>query len=72
MAENLRDADDGKVSRVDDDVASGRAHALSAGTEELERRSLPTQHFNQLRAIHFARSFTGGNQNLHGNYCSGG
>ncbi len=38
MAENFGDADDGKIFRVDDGVAAGGAHALSADAEEFELR----------------------------------
>src|SRR5258708_3079012 len=38
VAENLGDADDGKIFRVDDGVAAGGAHALSADAEEFKLR----------------------------------
>ena len=40
MAKNFGDADDREVPGVDNDVASGGAHEVSAGTEELNRRCL--------------------------------
>ena len=36
MAENFGDADDGKIFGVDDGVASGGPHAVSADAEEFE------------------------------------
>ena len=73
-ADDLSDADDGQVFGIDDDVATGGAHALSAGAEEVNLRSMrrdsrprlssgaqlrsPPQRLDQLRAIHFARGFT--------------
>jgi hypothetical protein len=36
MAENLRDTHHGKVLRVDDSVAPGGAHALSAHAKEFK------------------------------------
>ena len=68
MAENLSDADNGKILCVDNDVASGGAHALPASAKEFKRLSLRRplpQSVYQSRAIHFARSFAGGDQNLH-------
>jgi hypothetical protein len=57
MADDLGDADNGEVLGIDDNLAASRAHALSAGAEELEPWTTPPQRLNQLRAIHFARSF---------------
>ena len=62
MAEDFGDADDGEILGIDDGVAAGGAHALAADAEELERRIAAAQGFDQLRAVHFPRSFTGGDQ----------
>src|SRR5258706_4935028 len=59
MAEDFRDADNRKIFRVDDGVAADGAHAFSADTEEINPRIAATQGFNELRAVHFSRSFAG-------------
>jgi hypothetical protein len=38
MTENFGDADDGEIPGVDDDLASGGAHALAASAEKVKRR----------------------------------
>ena len=66
MADDLSDTDDGEVFGVDDDVAAGGAHAVSARAEERDAAGdSSAQSFNQLRSIHFARSFARRDQNLH-------
>ena len=87
-AKNLSDADDGKVFRINNDLASRRPHALPARAEKFKLQCLrgggaepchhtsrngrpPPQRFNQLRAIHFARGFAGGDQNSHGSIVTG-
>ena len=69
--DDLDDADFGDLARVDQQVATGAAHLLSAHPEELDAaiwraaRDLPAQGFHQFCAIEFARSFSGGDQNSH-------
>ncbi len=36
MAEDFRDADHGEIFRINDSVAAGSAHAVSANAEEFE------------------------------------
>ncbi len=62
MAEDFGDADDGEVFGVDDRVAAGGAHAVSADTEEFEGRIAAAQGFDELRAVHFPRSFASRDQ----------
>ncbi len=57
MAKNFRDADDGKIFRVDDGVTAGGAHAVSANAEEIKLRIEAAQGFDELRAVHFSGSF---------------
>src|SRR5207253_10819081 len=59
MAENFCDSDNGKLLGIDDGVASGGAHALSANPGEFERRIISAQRLHKLRAIHFAGSLPG-------------
>jgi len=59
VAEDFGDAHDGEVFRVDYGVAAGGAHALSPDAEELELRVAAVQGFDELRAVHFPRSFAG-------------
>src|ERR1700722_1436043 len=66
MAEDFGDADDGEVFGVDDGVASGGAHAVGADAEEFERWVAAAQGFDELSAVHFTRSFAGGDENSHG------
>ena len=74
MADNFRDTDDGEVLGIDDGVATGSPHAVSADAEEFEptlrvRRFLSassTQGRNKLRPIHFTGCFAGGDQDSHG------
>src|SRR5579862_7349808 len=66
MTEDLRDADDSQVFRVDNGVAACGAHAVSTDAEKLElafKFGCPrmtygaAQRLNKLRPIHFPRSF---------------
>jgi hypothetical protein len=66
VAEDLGDTDDGKVLGVDDRVASGGTHALSANPEKLQRRIAALQGFDELGAVHFPGRFSGGDQDSHG------
>jgi hypothetical protein len=59
VAEDFGDADYGKIFRVDDGVAAGGAHAVSADAEEFKLRFAAMQGFNKLRAVHFPGSFAG-------------
>src|SRR5580704_11487547 len=59
MTENFGDADDGEVFRVDDRVAAGGAHAVSADAEEIEVWIATAQGFDELRAVHFSGCFAG-------------
>jgi hypothetical protein len=59
VAEDFGDANDGEVFRIDYGVAARGAHALSADTEEIELRVEAVQGFDELRAVHFPRSFAG-------------
>jgi hypothetical protein len=81
-AKNLSDANDRKILSIDNNLASGSPHAFPARAKELRRDSRPRlssgaklrsppQRINQLRAIHFARSFTGRDQDTHGSHCNG-
>ena len=65
MTEDFGDADDGEIFGVDDDVASGGAHLLSADAEELCRGVPAPQGLDQLRAIHFPRSFARRDEHTH-------
>ena len=72
MADNLGDADDRQILGVDDDVAPGFPHALAArpekcqsGREVRSRHRMSAQRFDQLRAIHFSRRFSCGDEDLH-------
>ena len=72
MADNLSDSDNREVLSIDNNLASGSSHALPARAEELNRWVAPPQRLNQLRAIHFARGFAGGDKNLHSCIVTGG
>src|SRR5207249_11387876 len=65
MTEDFCDSDDGKLLGIDDGVASSGAHALSSYPEELERRIISAQRLHKLRAIHFAGSLPGRDQDEH-------
>src|SRR5580704_11014125 len=59
VAENFGDADHGEILSVDDCVAAGGAHPLSANAEELNLLIAAAQGCNELRAVHFSGSFAG-------------
>ncbi len=59
MAEDFGDADDREILGVDDRVAAGGAHAVSADAEKFELRVAAVQSFDELRAVHFSGSFAG-------------
>ena len=59
MAEDFGDADDGEIFRIDDCVAAGGAHAVSADAEEFELQVVAAQGFDELRAVHFPGGFAG-------------
>src|SRR5258708_3305452 len=59
MAEDFGDADNGEIFRVNDSIAAGRAHAISANAEEFKSLIAATQGLDELRAIHFSGSFAG-------------
>jgi hypothetical protein len=65
MTENLGDSDDGEILGVNNNVASGGAHALSSGSKEAEGRVPSPKRFDQLRAIHVAGGFARRDQDLH-------
>ena len=65
VGEDFGDANDGEVFHVDDRIASGGAHFVSAGAEEFERWIQAAQSFDELRPVHFTRGFTGGDENSH-------
>src|SRR5208282_6346511 len=65
MAYDFGDADDGQIFGINYDVAAGGSHALASGAEKGERRIAAAQRFDQLRAVHFARGFAGGDEDLH-------
>src|SRR5271165_4662026 len=71
VAEDFGDADYGQVFCVDDGVAPGGAHAVSADAEEFEGRVAAAQGFDELGAIHFTGGFSGGDQDSHGCHCTG-
>jgi hypothetical protein len=58
-AEDFGDTDDREFFRVDDGVAAGSAHAVSADAEEFELRFVAAHGFDELCAIHFSGSFAG-------------
>src|SRR5580693_207301 len=59
VAEDFGDADYGKIFRVDDGVAAGGAHAVSADAEEFELRVAAAHGFDELSAVHFSGGFAG-------------
>ena len=89
MAKNLSDTDDGQVFSIDDNFATGSAHAFATRAKEFKlpglcgggalprldgaelRPHTSAHRLDQLRAIHFAGSFAGRDQNLHGTHCNG-
>src|SRR6266404_3251725 len=71
MSQDFGDADDREITRVDDGVAAGVAHALAADAEKLERRVATAQGLDELGAIHFTGSLPGGDQDSHGGHCKG-
>ncbi len=72
MAEDFGDADDGEVVGVHNGVAACLAHALAADAEEFERWVVAAKGVDELRAVHFARSFSGGDQDAHRGIVAGG
>jgi hypothetical protein len=62
MAEDFGDADDGEVFGVDNCVAAGGAHAVSADAEEFKGSVAASQGFDELSAVHFPRSFASRDQ----------
>src|SRR5580658_1419907 len=59
MAKDFGDADYRKIFRVDDRVAAGGTHAVSADAEEFDLRVEAMQGFDELCAVHFPGSFAG-------------
>ncbi len=59
VAEDFGDADDGEIFRVDDRVAAGGTHAVSADAEEFKLRVEAMQGIDELGAVHFSGSFAG-------------
>src|SRR5580704_210024 len=59
VAENFGDADHGEILSVDDCVAAGGAHSLSANAEELNLLIAAAQRFDELRTIHFSGRLAG-------------
>ena len=71
VAENLGDTDDRQVFGIDDGVASGYAHTVTANAEELERWIEVLQGLDELRTVHFTGSFAGGDQDKHESLATG-
>src|SRR5438132_9709142 len=71
VAEDLGDADYGELLGVHNRVASNGAHALATDTKKFQRRVAAEQNLDKLRAIHFSRSFPGGDENSHGRQSKG-
>src|SRR5579864_1668824 len=65
VTENLGDADDRQVFGIDDGVAPGGAHPVTANAEELERWIEVPQSFDELCTVHFTGRFAGGDQDEH-------
>ena len=72
MAEDFGDADDSEVAGIHDGVAAGFAHALAADAEEFQSWVMAAKGADELRAVHFARSFSGGDQDAHRGIVMGG
>ena len=71
MAENFSDADHRQVLGVDHNLASSGPHAFSASAEEVKGWVTASQRLDQLRAVHFARGFAGGDENFHESIVTG-
>jgi hypothetical protein len=65
MAKNFGDADDGEVAGIHDCIAACLPHALAAHAEEFESGVMTAKGADELPAVHFTRSFSGGDQDAH-------
>ncbi len=72
MTEYLQDSNHGELSGVDNGLAAGSTHAISASTEKLQRRIVPAQGLHEQRAVHFAGGLPSGDENSHRGHCKGG
>src|SRR5271167_858213 len=71
MAEDFGDTHHREIFRVYHVVAASSAHAVPTHTKEFQRRITTAQRLDELRAVHFTRSFTGGDENSHGSIVKG-
>jgi len=71
MFDHFSQADDSYLPRINNQIASCAVHLLSADAKEFKWRvvaalgSLVTQGFHKLRAVGFARSFSGRDEDSH-------
>ena len=71
MADDFGNADDGEVLGVDNRVASGGAHAVSAHAEKFRRRIAASQSLDELSAVHFTGGLARGDENSHASIVAG-
>jgi hypothetical protein len=69
VTHNLRQSDNRYLGRIHQDAASRLAHVISAHAGNFEPRDSAAQRGYELRAIHFAGSLSGRNQQAHADSC---